>query len=191
MICLGGKEFAADRDEHLLREREFLRCAAVTDVPTLGICLGSQLLAVALGGQAIRGGTHAEVGFIDVVGTDDAAGDWTGTRFSFHSDTFTLPPDATPLARSREYPQAFAFRRTIGVQYHPESSVAGIRQLMEGEPDKVRAAGADPEQISRDALGYESEGGRHLAVLIDQLLVADPAATMTRLCKSGGNDHER
>ncbi|CCW14450.1 type 1 glutamine amidotransferase [Rhodococcus aetherivorans] len=186
VICLGGKESADDPHDYLLRERDFLRTAAAGDVPTLGICLGSQLLALALGGTAVRGSDRAEVGFVDVTACGaglDHPVDFTGTRFSFHWDTFQLPPDVTVLARSRDFVQAFAFRSAIGVQYHPESSVDGIAGLMAGEPDKVRAAGADPDEIRYKAPEFADPSRDHLADLVEHLLA--PA-----LCPSPGAGHE-
>ncbi len=99
---------------------------ASDDVPMLGICLGAQLLADATGGRAFRSERRVEAGVYRLhpteAGRRDAVMPHAGDAvFAVHGDTFELPPDATLLASSDDYIQAFRIRSALGVQFHPET----------------------------------------------------------------------
>lgn len=109
----------------LVEEKAWLRGLVQRQVPVLGICLGSQLLADALGGRAFQGG-RPEAGLVPLELTPEgrthpvirACGDRV---FSLHQDTFELPEGATLLARNANYPQAFEFGSALAVQFHPDA----------------------------------------------------------------------
>lgn len=152
VICMGGPHSAYDTEEHpfLLREENFLREAVEEQVPVLGICLGSQILARALGGEALPGSTGLEYGLIEVVpapGQHDLPAGLEGQFFSFHSDTFSAPVEAELLAVSDRYPQAWKLGSALAVQFHPEISAVGINHLLAVEGPKLRASGVDIEQL--------------------------------------------
>jgi len=93
-----GSEHAAhdDRVPWLGLELALLREAFDADVPVLGICFGSQLLARALGAHAMRA-PHAEIGWV-AVSTRDPGFVPVGPWLQWHYDTFTAPPAAAVLA---------------------------------------------------------------------------------------------
>ena len=107
--------------------KAFLGRAAFTKVPILGICLGGQLLAAALGGE-VRSGCRGEKGLQPVELTPEGLKDplFAGLppsffAFQWHNDSFDLPPGTVHLARSAACPgQAFRFRNACGLQFHPE-----------------------------------------------------------------------
>ncbi|WP_029287728.1 type 1 glutamine amidotransferase [Cellulomonas sp. HZM] len=151
VVVMGGPMDADD--EHLpglAAERRLLAAAVDAEVPVLGVCLGMQLLALALGGRLLR--RHGtEVGFapVDVVGDDDvlgALGD-RPTVLHWHDDAVDLPPGATLLASTATTPvQAFRAGSALGVQFHPEVD-PGMLDLWLGTPamadaltDEERAA---------------------------------------------------
>ncbi len=148
-IVLGGEMSADDDDEYpaLATERTWLRTAVDTGLPVLGICLGSQLLSVALGGAVQRGDTGLEHGYIDVVGVPGAshplAHTLAGTHFSFHSDSYVLPPGAQILARTERYVQAWSQGSALSLQFHPELSPTGIQALVDVEGPKLATHGVD------------------------------------------------
>jgi GMP synthase (glutamine-hydrolysing) len=94
LIAYLGSEFAAFDDSvpFVQRESELIRQAARHDVPMLGLCFGSQLMARALGGGSFRS-KIAEIGWIRVR-SGDADVISEGPWFEWHYDSFALPPNA-------------------------------------------------------------------------------------------------
>src|SRR6266540_2122738 len=121
---------------HLEATMELIRRAAAQGTPTLGICLGGQLAAHALGGRAYRATEGLEFGWIQLeltpAGRADAvlgALDQRADVFAAHYDVFDLPPGATLLARGADRPnQAFRLGSVVGLQFHPEVDAALVAQ---------------------------------------------------------------
>ena len=130
LISLGGSMSANDGDKHpfLAAELNWLREAVRRDVPTLGICLGSQLLAKAFGAGVYKN-PQAEIGWYQVELLPAAAEDClfhvraaNETVFHWHNDTFDLPAGAIHLAQSPACRnQAFRIGPlAYGLQFHAE-----------------------------------------------------------------------
>lgn len=171
VVVLGGPMSVHEeaRTPRVAAELAWLREAVEADVPVLGICLGSQLLAHALGGAAIPGEQGLEHGRIEVRRTQaqhPLSEALAGTFFAFHSDTAQLPPGAELLAVSDRYPQAWTLGSAFAVQFHPEMSVAGVRQLIGHEGPKLRASGIDTDAMLADAIAAEPQSRRAAADLI-------------------------
>ena len=144
-LCLGGSLAAADAS--LLPTRRWIRNAVLSGLPYLGVCLGGQLLASALGAPVTPGG--AETGVHTVFLTRAAAYDplFRGLPrrldvFCWHGDSFGLPQDAVPLVGSLACTfQAFRYvAAAYALQFHPEvrpedvvcwRDVPGYRQLLD------------------------------------------------------------
>jgi GMP synthase (glutamine-hydrolysing) len=132
LLILGGAMGANDDATHawLTPTKELVRVAAGRAVPALGICLGHQLVAVALGGEAGPNPRGQQlgllpVGWTDAAGHDDLTRGLVGTGFGVHwnDDIVLRPPDGTvALARTPEgVLQVARFAPTLwGVQLHPE-----------------------------------------------------------------------
>jgi GMP synthase (glutamine-hydrolysing) len=130
LVVLGGEMDADELDAypHLERAMALLRDAAARDAPALGICLGAQLAADALGGRAYPGPAGEEVGWTKVELTAAGRADPVlGTLvepaevFEWHHDTLEPPPGAIQLASGALYEQqAFRLGSVVGVQFHPE-----------------------------------------------------------------------
>lgn len=130
LIVLGGPGASADDDSvaHLVEERTLIADALGAGLPVLGICLGAQLLAVALGGS-VMAASAAEVGMTAVRlthagGADPVLGP-LGSPFpvmQWHRECFSLPQDAVRLAGSEACAnQAFRWAaRAYGLQFHAE-----------------------------------------------------------------------
>jgi GMP synthase-like glutamine amidotransferase len=113
---------------YLRREEEYIRQAIARGVPVLGICLGAQLIAHALGAP-VRRNPVKEIGWFDVTATpagrSDPVFEGFGERecvFHWHGETFDLPPGAALLASSeRCRNQAFRVGSAVyGMQFHLE-----------------------------------------------------------------------
>lgn len=140
LVVMGGPMGVYDDDAHahLRAERRLIAEAVVGDVPVLGVCLGSQLLASALGG-GVRRGVQKEIGWHEVELTDSGEADpvWDEVEspfqaFHWHGDVFALPPGAVGLARSAQTPhQAFRVGRSAyGVLFHLEVTPEIVRGMV-------------------------------------------------------------
>ncbi|RUS49097.1 type 1 glutamine amidotransferase [Cohnella sp. AR92] len=130
LIIMGGPMSVYEEELHpwLVREKRFLREAIDADKKILGICLGGQLLAEALGGTVFRN-KHKELGFHPLrrTGNEHPLFDGMPERFysyQWHGDAFELPGNALPLASSEACRnQAFACGpRILGLQFHLETT---------------------------------------------------------------------
>ena len=127
-------------------ELRFLQEAHRVGVPVLGICFGGQLLAQAHGGTVTRS-SDPEIGWCTVESDDETlvpGGPW----FEWHYDGWTLPPDATEIARTAHASQAFRLGRNLAVQFHPElDSTMLAGWLRQGGDVKAAEFGLDPERL--------------------------------------------
>jgi GMP synthase (glutamine-hydrolysing) len=125
-----------ERFPALAAEREWLTEAAERGMPVLGICLGAQLLARALGAE-VRPGEAPEIGFapVEVTDPDDPVLGGLAPRaevLHWHGDVFDLPDGATHLASSeRTECQAFRAGTAWGVLFHPEADFALVEAWLE------------------------------------------------------------
>lgn len=145
-VVMGGPMNADETERYpaLAAEREWLAEAVGRDMPVLGICLGAQLLARALGAE-VRPGERPEVGFVPVEilePHDPVLGALapSTTVLHWHGDVFDLPGGATHLARSaRTEVQAFRKGNAWGVLFHLEADFALLEAWL-AVPEMVREA---------------------------------------------------
>ncbi|MFB9893676.1 type 1 glutamine amidotransferase [Planobispora takensis] len=137
LVVLGGEAAAWEDEQYpwLPATRDLLRRSVAGGVPTLGICLGAQLMTLACGGSVERGERGLEVGACRVLplpaGRDDPLlrglldGPEPAVAVQYHRDAMTrLPEGAVPLATGEAYPnQAYRLgERAWAVQFHPEAT---------------------------------------------------------------------
>ncbi|GAA2146436.1 type 1 glutamine amidotransferase [Actinomadura napierensis] len=150
-------------------ELAMLAKAHAAGVPLLGICFGGQALAAALGGRVERA-SRPEMGWVDVE-TDDPSLVGAGPWFQFHYDRWVLPPGAVEIARSDVCSQAFVLGRSMGVQFHPEITVAEFDLwLAYGGDAEMRAAGADPDAVMAGLRRAEAASIARTGTLLDAYL---------------------
>ena len=138
LIALGGPMSVNDEDAlpWLRPEKALVRDAVARGIPVLGVCLGAQLIASALGARVYRGAAP-EIGWYRVHGVPDVAPSFQfppeSLVFHWHGETFDLPAGAVRLARSAVYEnQAFQVgRNVIALQFHLETTPTNVGALVE------------------------------------------------------------
>src|SRR6266508_861168 len=163
-----------DRLEWLRAEKGVLRHLVERHLPTLGICLGAQLLAEAAGAK-VYPADRPEIGWSGIEALPEASKDplFSGlgrrfTVFEWHSWTFELPVGAVPLAKSPRGLQAYRLDPvTWGIQFHAEVTPDKLNEWLDhatADPVAPRL-GVDPareREKSRRYLPESSEFGRSL-----------------------------
>jgi GMP synthase-like glutamine amidotransferase len=187
VVALGGSLSA--RDVRLAAARDWIRDAALSDVPYLGICLGGQLLAGALGAQVLR--SRREVGVHNVYLTDAAARDPLFGNlprrlevFGFHGESFALPQGATPLAGSVACTyQAFRYGAfAYALQFHPEVRPGDVVRWSDvpGYQNLVSAEGRGWAEIVAELEAVEPALDRLAATLLERWLAVAAGAAAFR-----------
>ena len=158
LVLMGGPMAVYERDAHPWIDGEVSRLAErlAARLPTLGICLGAQMIAAALGARVVQGPVR-EVGFAPIDLTEAGRGSpvaaLTGVPvLHWHGDLFDLPDRATLLARTAAAPQGFALGDILALQCHPEMGGPGdpIDRWCEGADDYVAGAGTTVAAIRAD-----------------------------------------
>ena len=145
-IILGGHMGSYDDQKftYLQEEKEWLKYAINSNAKILGICLGSQLIADAMGGAAFLS-KNIEFGFknLEFLIDDSLFDDFKNTKvFSWHRDTFNIPPEATLIAKT-EYPQIYSIKNSLALQFHPEIKLDFFENWYDSDLSKEELANYD------------------------------------------------
>ena len=154
IIILGGPMSVYDNYAYLKNEQKLIKKAVDMNIPTLGICLGSQLIAEAMGGKVYPGNLK-EIGWHDIEITENGSRDifngiatLKNTVFQWHGDTFELPESAIILAKSDTYVQAFRIKTAIGIQFHIEVDESMIDEWIRVYSKEVSDLNLDQSNIT-------------------------------------------
>jgi GMP synthase-like glutamine amidotransferase len=184
LVILGGPMNVYEFDKYpwLQDETTFIRAALDAGKPVLGLCLGAQLMSVALGGTVTRN-EHREIGWWPVEKLPGVEGDLRAacfparfTTYHWHGDTFSIPEGAISLFRSAGCAhQGFAWGpRAVGLQFHPEITAEAIDKWVEEAVAEGGMGGGDlkPGPYVQSAAAMREDAG----------FVADNNRWMENLC---------
>ncbi len=174
LVVLGGPigVYETDIYPYLGEEIAGLRYRIEKDLPTLGICLGAQLVATACGAK-VYAGHYKEIGWsrlnLSNMGLASPLKYLEGVHvLHWHGDTFDLPAQAKHLASSIYYKnQAFSIgRKILALQFHPEADPTKFEQWLIGHACELNKAEIDIVALREDNGHY----GRALAKAAEKLL---------------------
>jgi len=168
LVVLGGPISVNEQDDYpfLCVELELLRKRLALDKPTLGICLGAQLMAKALGAE-VTAGPEKEIGWDKIELTELGAGSALRHLVAdnmkvlhWHGETFDLPAGASHLACNEQYQnQAFAYgKRALALQFHPEVTAQGLEQWFIGHTGEIHnTEGLSVKRLRTETAKYARE----------------------------------
>ena len=163
MAFMGGPMSVNDGLPWVAPLLELIRGGVRMDVPTLGHCLGGQLMSKAFGG-IVSAAPVKEIGWGEVRIADNAvASAWFGdlqafVPFHWHGETFTIPPGATRIASSAHCAnQAFAVGRHLGMQMHVEMTGELIRAWCAGGAAEIADSKSSPGVQTPQAIETDLE----------------------------------
>ena len=183
LVVLGGPigvyeelDYPFITDEiHILEQR------LSVDLPTIGICLGAQLMAKALGAEVYTG-QHKEIGWSPI--QLSSAGRHSALSYllpdcmvlHWHGDTFDLPEGAVHLASSSKYQnQAFAWREHgLALQFHPEVTAVGLENWFVGHAHEIgNTSGISVNKLRKDTANHikqlEIQGSKFWQAWLEKL----------------------
>lgn len=160
---------------YLVGEREVVASRLAEDRPTLGVCLGAQLMAAALG-ASVYPGERKEIGWGRLSLAPEASA--TPLRslvdapvLHWHGDTFDLPVEATLLASSGvTRNQAFSVGRSLALQFHCEVDGGAIERWLVGHAVELAAAGIDVGRVRSDSARHALAAARAGRALMETYL---------------------
>jgi GMP synthase-like glutamine amidotransferase len=182
LVIMGGPMGANDgyRYHWMDPEKELIAQAVLQGKRVLGICLGAQLIAAALGSR-VYPNPKKEIGWFPLDKTPDAGLSVFGailprrfTALHWHGDTFDLPPGAVHLASTPAcVNQAFALNDAVlGLQFHLEATREGTEALVENCRDEmVPSATVQSEQEIRTGYGFLESAHTLMDKLLAQLFL--------------------
>jgi GMP synthase (glutamine-hydrolysing) len=177
-VIFGGPMSANDTDDFIRREIDWISVPLRDDKPFLGICLGAQMCARALGGRVYpHPDGHAEIGYYPIRPT--AAGlalveTWPEQVYQWHREGFDLPDDAELLAEGETFEvQAFRYKRAYALQFHPDVTHAMMHRWTTRGHVRMEMPGAKPRAAHfADREVYDYSARAWLSVFLERWIGA-------------------
>lgn len=179
LVVLGGPIGVNEGEDFpfIAPELKFVEARLKSGAPTLGICLGSQFIAKALGAKVYRT-QSVEIGWSPLKLTD--AGKHSPLKhlsspvFHWHGEAFDLPAGATNLASTALTPhQGFTWgKATLAMQFHPEVSARGLEQWYVGNSGELKDLDLKPGELRRATGAHAAAMQPQAAALLKEWLAA-------------------
>lgn len=182
LVVLGGPigVYEINAYPFLVEEIAGLRARLDAGRPTLGICLGAQLIAAALGAR-VAAGPAKEIGYAPLTLTEEGRGSVIAPLedvavLHWHGDNLDLPPGAECLASTKSCPnQAFAIgKHVLGLQFHIETPPQALERWLIGHACELASAAIDPGSLRAQAAKHGAltarAGSRVLETWLDGVL---------------------
>lgn len=179
LVVLGGPMSVNDEAAlpWLAPEKQLIGDAVAAGKSVLGICLGAQLIAAALGAK-VYANPEPEIGWHAVRAVSGPATPFDWPRrlrgFHWHQETFDLPPRATLLASSFAcFHQAFCVgRRIVGLQFHPEATTESVATLIAASQQDLPAGGfvQSPAEMLAEPAASFGEGQKLLMSVLETIV---------------------
>ncbi len=163
LVVMGGPMGVHDDNKYpwLTQEKKFIEQALKQNKKILGICLGAQLIAHVLGAKIYKN-KHKEIGWFQVQKINNhSLFPPEFTPFHWHGDTFDIPSDALPLAKTQAcLHQAFSWNnhQAIGLQFHLEAKPINIQNLIAQCPQDL-----SPAPFVQSAAHILSDNAHHIS----------------------------
>ena len=182
LVVLGGPIGVYETNAYpfLIEEIAGLQARLDAGRPTLGICLGAQLIAAALGAR-VAAGPAKEIGYAPLTLTEEGRGSVIAPLedvavLHWHGDNLDLPPGAECLASTKSCPnQAFAIgKHVLGLQFHIETPPQALERWLIGHACELASAAIDPGSLRAQAAKHGAltarAGSRVLETWLDGVL---------------------
>jgi GMP synthase (glutamine-hydrolysing) len=176
LVVLGGPIGVNDGADYpfIAPELKFVEARLKAGLPLLGICLGSQFIAKALGAD-VRRNTKVELGWkpltLTEAGKSSALRHVTGPVLHWHGEIFGLPQGALNLCSTDLTPcQGFSWGPALAMQFHPEVTAQGLEQWYVGNVGDIREAGLTVSELRRSAQAHAEALGTQGAALVKDWL---------------------
>ncbi|WP_291493740.1 type 1 glutamine amidotransferase [Desulfurella sp.] len=175
ILVLGGYMGAYEEDKFpfLKHEYKVIEEALTLNIPLIGICLGSQMLARVLGARVYKGHTK-EIGFFDIhkVSNHEYFYNFPDKfkAFQWHNDTFDLPNNTQRVFSSSSYKnQGFVYKNAIGLQFHIEVSLDMIKKWLLEYKEEVEKENLNTQDILDNAKVYTLTLKKYIEYLINNI----------------------
>ena len=180
-IVLGGPQSANDKTMHIQKEIGFIKKVVKSNKPYLGICLGAQLLAKALGAE-IKVNKEKEIGnyIIEIAKAAKSDNLLRGILhkfnvFEWHGETFDIPKNAVKLAYGSTCSnQAFRYQKSYGIQFHLEVTPDMLKEWLNlpGYKDELKQQGVNVFKFTEEFVRNYPNYKKTCSILITNWLVS-------------------